>query len=194
MFLIFEGFQPQTVLILFLFSMKNSCLLTTKMTRDITNWGYFIKGWGHFKNGWFIGDIEYFNTTLEEYIKVIYPEWTCDCITKDDFYWRSGYSFVSKFFKNSAGSSVISPLSGNPTKWSNTLKQFVDKLPTNCLSVFDHFVGLGLKGLNDGFLLKTRFFNYSLLLKIRFKEPLGCLVSLFGWILIFNILQLGQLL
>ena len=28
-----------------------------------------------------------------------------------------------------------------------TLKQFVRKLPTNCLSVFDHFVGLALKGL-----------------------------------------------
>ena len=33
------------------------------------------------------------------------------------------------------------------TKWSNTLKQFVGNLPTNCLSVFDHFVGLALKGL-----------------------------------------------
>ena len=37
-------------------------------------------------------------------------------------------------------------LSANPTKWSNTLKQFVGKLPTNCVSVFDHFVGLALKG------------------------------------------------
>ena len=36
-------------------------------------------------------------------------------------------------------------LSANPTKWLNTLKQFV--LPTNCLSVFDHFVGLVFKGL-----------------------------------------------
>ena len=39
------------------------------------------------------------------------------------------------------------PLSANPTKWSNTLKQFVGNLPTNCLSVFDHFVKLALKGL-----------------------------------------------
>ena len=29
-----------------------------------------------------------------------------------------------------------------------TLKQFIGKLPTNCLSVFDHFVGQALKGLN----------------------------------------------
>ena len=27
-------------------------------------------------------------------------------------------------------------------------KQFTGKLPTNCLSVFSHFVGLALKGLN----------------------------------------------
>ena len=41
----------------------------------------------------------------------------------------------------------INPLSANPTKWSNTLKKFVGNLPTNYLSVFDHFVGLALKGL-----------------------------------------------
>ena len=38
-------------------------------------------------------------------------------------------------------------LSANITKWSNTLEQFVSKLPTNCLSVFDHFVGFALKRL-----------------------------------------------
>ena len=41
----------------------------------------------------------------------------------------------------------INPLSASFTKWSNTLKQFIDKLATNCLSVFDHFVRLTLKGL-----------------------------------------------
>ena len=44
-------------------------------------------------------------------------------------------------------SNYFNPLSASFTKWSNTLEQFVDKLPTNCLSVFDHFVGLGRKGL-----------------------------------------------
>ena len=39
----------------------------------------------------------------------------------------------------------LNPLTANFTKWSNTLKQFVGKFPTNCLSVFDHFVGLALK-------------------------------------------------
>ena len=34
------------------------------------------------------------------------------------------------------------PLSVNPAKWSNTLKQFVDYY-----SVFGHFVGMALKGL-----------------------------------------------
>ena len=41
----------------------------------------------------------------------------------------------------------INPLIANITKWSNTLKQFVCTLTTNCLSVFDHFVGFVLKGL-----------------------------------------------
>ena len=39
------------------------------------------------------------------------------------------------------------PLSANPTKWPNTPRQFVGKLPTICLRVFDHFVELALKGL-----------------------------------------------
>ena len=60
---------------------------------------------------------------------------------------------------------VFNPLNGNPTKWSNTLKQFLANLPTNCLSMFDHFVALALKGLNrpnqfkfiKGCLLQTLF-------------------------------------
>ena len=39
----------------------------------------------------------------------------------------------------------LNPLSTNPEKWSNTLKQIVGKLPTICLSVFDHFMNLALK-------------------------------------------------
>ena len=41
-------------------------------------------------------------------------------------------------------------LSTNPTKWSNILKQFDGKLPTNCLSAFHHFVGLVRKGSKKG--------------------------------------------
>ena len=44
---------------------------------------------------------------------------------------------------------TFNPLGANPTNWSNTTKQFVGNLPTNCLSVFDHFVGLALKGLKN---------------------------------------------
>ena len=39
------------------------------------------------------------------------------------------------------------PLSTNLTKRSNALKKFIGCLPKNCLSVFDHFVLLALKGL-----------------------------------------------
>ena len=42
---------------------------------------------------------------------------------------------------------LINPLNAKFTKWPNTHKQFVGKLPTNCLSVFGHFLGLALKGL-----------------------------------------------
>ena len=55
----------------------------------------------------------------------------------------------SKVVKYSENISVVEPLSANPTKWSNTLKQFVGNLPTNCLSVFDHFVIWALKGLSE---------------------------------------------
>ena len=44
----------------------------------------------------------------------------------------------------------VNSLSANPTTWSNTLKEFVGKLPTNCLSVLDHFVKLALRGLSWG--------------------------------------------
>ena len=45
----------------------------------------------------------------------------------------------------------INTLSANPAKWSNTLEQFVGKLPTNFLSVFDHFVKLALKALTQAY-------------------------------------------
>ena len=42
----------------------------------------------------------------------------------------------------------INPLNANSEKWSNTPKQIVGNLPTICLSVFDHFMNLALKGLS----------------------------------------------
>ena len=50
----------------------------------------------------------------------------------------------------------INPLNAKITKWSNTLKQFISKLPTNFLSVFDHFVGLAFKGLRNAFITKMK--------------------------------------
>ena len=48
---------------------------------------------------------------------------------------------------NKVDSPIFNPLSANPEKWSNTLKQIVGNLPTICLSVFDHFVNFALKYL-----------------------------------------------
>ena len=50
---------------------------------------------------------------------------------------------------------TLNPLSTNPTKWPNTLKQLVRNLLTNCFSEFDHFVGLALKGLTLKSKIKT---------------------------------------
>ena len=59
-----------------------------------------------------------------------------------------GAEFLTQYFlRSECKYSVINHLSANPTKWSNTLKQFVGNFPTNCLSVFEHFVGLPLKEL-----------------------------------------------
>ena len=43
-----------------------------------------------------------------------------------------------------------------PGKWSNTLKQIVGNSPTICLSVFDHFMNLALKGLNRNYLQNNK--------------------------------------
>ena len=50
--------------------------------------------------------------------------------------------YLLKFFY------YLNPLNANPEKWSNTLKQIVGSLPTICLSVFDDFINVALKGLN----------------------------------------------
>ena len=54
---------------------------------------------------------------------------------------------------------IFNPLSANPKKWSNTLKQFVGNL-TNCLNVFDHFVKLAIGGLMN----KSRTFQGIILI------------------------------
>ena len=54
----------------------------------------------------------------------------------------------------------LNPLSAHFTKWPNTLNQFVG----NCLSTFDYFVGLVLKGLTNLLLLSQL---YSKCVKLR---------------------------
>ena len=87
MLLFFEGFQAQNVLIFFLSLMKPSYLSTAKIIPYVDN-PLSLRD---------IGEIEYFNTTYEEY-KVI-PDGISDYIAKDDFKWCSVHSFVSKSSK-----------------------------------------------------------------------------------------------
>ena len=59
----------------------------------------------------------------------------------------------------------VNPLNANRTKWSNTLKHFVSKFPTNYLSMFDQFVGFALNGLNHFYLNYFCLFSYAMLMK-----------------------------
>ena len=64
-------------------------------------------------------------------------------------------------------------LSANPTKWSSILKQFVGNFPTNCLSAFDHFVGLTFKQV------KVFLFNIEYLYYLeKNKTKIYCITSL----------------
>ena len=49
-------------------------------------------------------------------------------------------------FRSALDKSSLNPLSTNSTKWSDTFKQFVD-FCRRIVWVFDHFMGLALKGL-----------------------------------------------
>ena len=64
---------------------------------------------------------------------------------------------------------IYNPLRAKFIKWSNTLKQIVGKLPTICLSVFDHFSGLALKGLKNQINNKNKNQVKSNKIKIRNK-------------------------
>ena len=70
------------------------------------------------------------------------------------------------------GKIAINSLRANPTEWPNTLKQFVDNLPRNRLSVLDHFVGLTLKGITE--INKLRHIEQILLQSRRKKEGDKC--------------------
>ena len=61
--------------------------------------------------------------------------------------WKDQKDLKLSFLEIFSTPDLLNFLSANPTKWPNTVKQFVGNLLTNCLSVFDHFVKLALKRL-----------------------------------------------
>ena len=61
--------------------------------------------------------------------------------------------------------SCLKPLTAKPTKWSNKLKKIRRQQPTNCLSVFDHTVGLAFNPLSAN---PTKWSN-------TLKQFVGCL-------------------
>ena len=65
----------------------------------------------------------------------------------------------------------------NCTKWPNTLKQFVGKLPANCLSVSDHFVRLALKGLKSGIIFSMTWYECFVENQIRIRTSWGWKLS-----------------
>ena len=85
---------------------------------------------------------------------------TCQFHSYSDSPKFQGFTFVIFHWINS-DSQNFNTLSAYPTKWSNTHKQFIGKLLANCLSVFDHFVKLVLKGLKK--FLNQLVFMYSII-------------------------------
>ena len=55
---------------------------------------------------------------------------------------------------------MFNSLNVNTTKWSHTLKQFLG----SCSGMFDHFVGLAIKGLKD---INNKTINLTELPKIK---------------------------
>ena len=84
-------------------------------------------------------------------------------------FWFRTFNLEINYSTYCSANCVFNPLSANLTKWSNTLKQFVGKLPTNCLSVFDHFVRLTLKELTYIFADNKCLVSYATL-----KAPIVC--------------------
>ena len=62
----------------------------------------------------------------------------------------------------------------NPTKWSNTLKQFIGNRVS--LSVFDHFLRLALNGLGWFYLAKFNFVMFPKILTLSYLVKLDITV------------------
>ena len=90
--------------------------------------------------------------------KIFYIEWTDTLDKGGNVLLETQVKIFKQNKKNStndtkteedSNQTAFNPLNSNPEKWSNTLKQIVGNLPTICLSVFDHFMNLALKGLTN---------------------------------------------
>ena len=87
MFLSFEGFQPQNILILFLFSIKHSWCSWRKfllMLIILSTWKYL--------------GTRIFQNYCQE-VKSYTPRWNSQLHHKRWLWWCSGHSLVNKFFK-----------------------------------------------------------------------------------------------
>ena len=67
----------------------------------------------------------------------------------------------------------LNPLSTIFLKWPNTVKQFVGKLPTNCLSVFGHFKKMVLKGITINLKLLNIDMSSACIYLCYIKEVVG---------------------
>ena len=83
---------------------------------------------------------------------------------------------------------TVNPLSAKLTKWPNTLKQFVGNLPTNCLSMFGHFVGLALEGLKR-YLSQQSFKLCNIRYMIASTQITNAEIFVFIAVLVFQLLD-----
>ena len=77
-------------------------------------------------------------------------------------------NFKRRLFEWNFNWSTFDPLSANPTKWSNTLKQLVGNLLTDCFSVFDYFVRMALQGLRVRKLSRSK--EKQIISSVAFRE------------------------
>ena len=138
-----------------------------KLLRDKISTLFLLALLSHTFNTPKLVGLPYYYSFLFSFIPIIFFEkWLLEGIS---FRLKRKFSAVTELLSSILKNEILkasifcqhNPLSANPTKWSNTLKQFVGKLRTNCLSVFDHFVKLALKEIRlfSRIIFKNRFYS-----------------------------------
>ena len=96
-------------------------------------------------------------------------------------------AIVCRIYKNpdELENTFLNPLSANPTKWSNTLKQFVGF--SGRIECVDHFVGLVLEGLKRSRPSELHIVKYKLFYSVtevgmfktekRYTDGLPCFIT-----------------